>query len=176
LSPFRSAILVLVMLGGCNALLGNDSWAPSPDTPIPMLGDAGRPEADSFDASRDALSSPHDGSSIVTDAHDSGFDPCLVLPDPGTQTCTIAPGAANCPDFGGCLIAFHSGSIGLCQTCTQGNCSGNLHALCSGPDDCSSLFECYCGQCENYCLIDSGECSESCANVGNDTWGVCLSP
>jgi hypothetical protein len=181
----RWVTVLLVLLAGCNAILGNDAWVLEGSNPIPMTDggssseDTGSegPEAARIDGPFDASSSP-DAPTSMADARDSGsgFDPCLVLPDPGAQSCTINPGATNCPNYGGCLIAFHSGNTGLCQECVQGNCAGNLHAQCSGPDDCSDLFECYCGQCENYCILDSGECQPYCVNVGNDTWGICLAP
>jgi hypothetical protein len=191
--PLRRRLLACALLGlggvgGCNAILGNDDFVMLDsgvmETSLKEGGFEGSfGDVQAPDAQQDAgfLTDAGGGMDVHADARPmretSVFDPCLVLPDPHTPSCTINPGATSCPNFGGCLIAYPTGNMGRCQDCEAGgSCAADLNDPCVGPDDCSDLFECYCGQCKNPCNLKLGECSPYCTNVGNDTWGICLSP
>lgn len=188
----RAALLFAValggagVLGGCNAILGNDGWSPAGGAnPFAPGVDAAHDQGSGGDAAAglDATVAHPDAhapgdagpadSLPPTDAYDSGLDPLLVLPPPDGAACW-PPGGGQCPGYGSCEIS--SPDAASCAPCPQGSCGGHLHDFCSGPSDCDVLFECYEGKCFAPCWIDAGECTPYCKYVGNDTYGVCLAP
>jgi hypothetical protein len=183
-------------LGACNAILGNDPWQLESDaSTLVRLGSDGGPDgsrtvdssgtgptdgrAPPDSGSLDATNPPAPDSAMDTGQADSspptGLDPCLVLPDAAAPVCSPI-NTQNCPAYGFCAIDTQSGTTGRCTSCPQGSCEGPLNSICQTNDDCDDIFQCYCGHCLTLCLIDSGECTPYCLNVGNEAWGVCMNP
>ncbi|HWO22130.1 MAG TPA: hypothetical protein VNO30_25380 [Kofleriaceae bacterium] len=100
-----------------------------------------------------------------------GLDPDLEIPDPSGQVCD-EPGrmSGECP--AGEVCRFYTSTEGRCEGCTA---CGNLGASCTATDQCDILFECYKGQCTNFCTLNSTECGAptDCINIGHATRGVC---
>ena len=100
-----------------------------------------------------------------------GMDPSLDLPDPCGQTCTGYGYGGDCPSLQVCRI--WSATLGRCEGCSP---CGNLHASCGSSSECDILFQCYAGQCRNFCdLAYPQMCGNpsACVDVGNDTFGIC---
>ncbi len=101
-----------------------------------------------------------------------GLDPDLELPDPGGQVCDEPGriGSPECPSAEVCR--YFTPTEGRCESCSS---CGNLGASCTATNQCDILFECYQGQCTNFCTLGTTECGApaDCNNIGHATRGVC---
>ncbi|HVY44465.1 MAG TPA: hypothetical protein VHB21_01250 [Minicystis sp.] len=124
-------------------------------------------------ASSSSASSASSSSASSSGSGGSGLDPALDVPDPSGMSCMGYGGQGDCPSLTVCRIATKHG--GRCEGCTA---CDNLGAPCSASSDCDILFQCFRGQCTNFCQLGSTECGSptNCIDVGNDTEGVCWPP
>jgi hypothetical protein len=103
----------------------------------------------------------------------SGLDPDLEIPDPSGQVCDEpGRGSPECPS--GEVCRYFTSTEGRCESCDPSTC-GLLNASCSASNQCDILFECYKGQCTNFCTLGTTECGApaDCINIGHATRGVC---
>jgi hypothetical protein len=179
---------------GCNSLLGNDGWSLEADAAAdagpPMDGPFLRPDAggtgrdtsatdstvaadDSSVPSFDSSPPPSDSGSgpIDTGTADTGLNPGLVVPPPGTQ-CMPSLGDSDCLAGETCRIS--SVNLGTCDTYWVGPPDHNGQWPCTVDSDCSDTLQCWMGECKVLCPLGTpcaGGCE--CLDVGNQTTGIC---
>ena len=132
---------------------------------------------DSATTSPDAKPGPKLDAAMMIDAPGGGggggLDPDLEIPASGGQFCDEpGRGSPECP--AGEVCRFYTSTEGRCEGCDPATC-GNLGASCSATDQCDILFECYKGQCTNFCTLGTTECGpqDDCIDIGHATRGVC---
>ncbi len=158
-------VALLVIAVGCasggRSGPGDGQHDAPPGTPLdgPPMVDAKKSDATAMvDAPADA-------------ATGGGLDPDLELPDPGGQVCDEpGRGSPECPL--GEVCRFFTKTEGRCESCAP---CGGLGAACTATSQCDTLFECYQGQCTNFCTLGTPECGApaDCINIGHATRGVC---
>jgi hypothetical protein len=182
---------------GCNALLGNDPWAlddggdgeagtradapflspdggsgPSRDSSgTSMPNDSSAPPEDSTVPPFDTEPPPFDSAPVDTGPIDTGLNPGLVVPPPGTQ-CMPSEGDIDCPAGDTCRIS--SVNLGTCDSYWAGPPAHNGGWPCTLDSDCSDTLQCWMGECKALCPLGmncGGGCE--CLAVGNDTTGIC---
>jgi hypothetical protein len=161
-------MILLLIAGGCAS--GRSGGGPGDgrvDAPPGTPGDG----APAIDAQIDGPPTPIDAPIDAPGGGGSGLDPDLSLPDPSGQVCDQpGVGAPECP--AGEVCRYFTSTEGRCEGCTM---CGNLGASCTATNQCDTLFECYKGQCTNFCTLGSTECGApaDCINIGHATRGVC---
>jgi len=103
----------------------------------------------------------------------SGLDPDLSLPDPSGQVCTQPGrvGAPECPDAEVCR--YFTSTEGRCEAGPPSG--GTLGESCTASSQCDLLFDCYKGQCTEFCTLGTLSCGTvaDCLDIGHATRGVC---
>jgi len=164
-------VVLLVLAGGCASGRNNggSNGDGHVDAPAGTPSDAASGDAAaSADARIDGPPTPIDGPG---GGGGSGLDPELEIPDPSGQFCD-EPGrmGTECP--AGEVCRYFTSTEGRCEGCTT---CGNLGAACTATDQCDILFECFRGQCTNFCTLNTPECGApaDCVDIGHATRGVC---
>lgn len=182
----RFAPLAIVVLGACNAIVGNSEGylrAGDSDGGAVGDGDGGAQPGDDSGSANDGSSPTNDagGASDSASAQDSQapawdgapLDPKLSLPDPNGAACNDYGNLLACPTHDQtCRIASPDGG-----RCEPYNTNGATGYSCATSRDCDAFLECYGGVCTPFCDWSDGgggNCyGRPCLFVGNTSVGVC---
>lgn len=168
----RLVVVLLALAGGCAS--GGQSKADGDgrvDAPPGAPGDGAPGDGAPGDGARlDGPPGPTDGPGGTGGA---GLDPDLSLPGPGGQVCTDPGriGAPACPAAEVCR--FFTSTEGRCEAGPASG--GGRGTACTATSQCDLLFECYQGQCTEFCTLGTLACGAvaDCLAIGHATRGVC---